>query len=113
MTESEERSEIERPLQVCKYTKVVNADRLGLTGRELETLEYVVNGYKNRRIAKAMVITVKTVEKHRQEVVNNLSNLAQHRLNGPELVIFLQINGMLEHTTTNLTPRPDSQYLDI
>jgi DNA-binding NarL/FixJ family response regulator len=43
-----------------------------LTPREMETLQLVAEGYPNKGIAVKLNISVKTVEKHRQQVMNKL-----------------------------------------
>jgi DNA-binding NarL/FixJ family response regulator len=44
----------------------------GLTEREKEVLVNIADGYSNREIANIMGISIKTVEKHRQQVMNKL-----------------------------------------
>ena len=44
-----------------------------LTQRERETLKLIAEGYKNREIADILCISVKTVEKHRSNLMNKLS----------------------------------------
>lgn len=43
-----------------------------LTGREKEIFRLVAEGYKNREIAEFLVISVKTVEKHRSNLMKKL-----------------------------------------
>ena len=43
-----------------------------LSTREWETLEYVAKGYSKKEIAGFLHISVKTVEKHTQSVMNKL-----------------------------------------
>lgn len=43
-----------------------------LTPRELEVLTYIAEGYTNREIAEALVISVKTVDRHRENIMNKL-----------------------------------------
>ncbi|TIH19115.1 DNA-binding response regulator [Marinifilum sp. JC120] len=43
-----------------------------LTGREREVLKQVLAGYKNREIADLLVISIKTVEKHRSNFMRKL-----------------------------------------
>ncbi len=43
-----------------------------LTEREREVLKQVLAGYKNREIADLLVISVKTVEKHRSNFMKKL-----------------------------------------
>ncbi|WP_320009262.1 response regulator transcription factor [Maridesulfovibrio sp.] len=43
-----------------------------LTEREREILKHVLSGYKNREIADLLVISIKTVEKHRSNLMKKL-----------------------------------------
>ena len=43
-----------------------------LTPRELEVLQLIAEGYSNKLIAGELFISVKTVEKHRQQLMNKL-----------------------------------------
>jgi len=47
--------------------------KLNLTRREQEVLKLIARGFPNKGIAPAMGISVKTVEKHRQQVMNKLN----------------------------------------
>ena len=58
------RSSIHRPSDQKKPTK--------LTPRELEVLQLVAEGYANKQIAAELFISVKTVEKHRQQLMHKL-----------------------------------------
>ena len=53
-----------------------------LTDREKEVLYYISQSYKNKQIAKALFICVKTVEKHKQNMIKKLKlkNTAQLRI---------------------------------
>jgi DNA-binding NarL/FixJ family response regulator len=44
-----------------------------LTAREAEVLQLVASGYSNREAAVQMGISIKTIEKHRQQVMNKLN----------------------------------------
>lgn len=44
-----------------------------LTAREVEVLKIIGEGYTNKEIAVRMGISIKTVEKHRQQVMNKLN----------------------------------------
>jgi DNA-binding NarL/FixJ family response regulator len=44
----------------------------GLTGRELQVLRMVAEGASNKQVAAALEISIKTVEKHRQQLMNKL-----------------------------------------
>jgi RNA polymerase sigma factor (sigma-70 family) len=43
-----------------------------LTPREQEIFQLVAEGYKNREIAEMLVVSVKTVEKHRSNLMQKL-----------------------------------------
>ncbi|HEY0457341.1 MAG TPA: LuxR C-terminal-related transcriptional regulator, partial [Verrucomicrobiae bacterium] len=44
-----------------------------LTTREAEVLQLIAEGYANKQIAGELGISIKTVEKHRQQVMNKLN----------------------------------------
>ncbi|HWI57289.1 MAG TPA: response regulator transcription factor [Bacillota bacterium] len=44
-----------------------------LTSRETEVLQLIAEGFSNKQIAGELCISVKTVEKHRQQVLNKLN----------------------------------------
>jgi len=44
-----------------------------LTAREMEVLQLVAEGYVNKQIASELSISIKTVEKHRQQVMDKLN----------------------------------------
>ena len=44
-----------------------------LTSREAEVLQLIAEGYANKQIAAELSISIKTVEKHRQQVMNKLN----------------------------------------
>jgi len=44
-----------------------------LTAREIEVLQLVAQGYSNREAATKLDISIKTIEKHRQQVMNKLN----------------------------------------
>lgn len=58
------RSSINRSPDQTKPTK--------LTPRELEVLQLVAEGYANKQIAAELFISIKTVEKHRQQLMHKL-----------------------------------------
>jgi DNA-binding NarL/FixJ family response regulator len=62
--------EIARRLQESR-SAAAEADEL--TGREKEALEFIAQGLRNKEVAAAMGISIKTVEKHRQSVMNKLN----------------------------------------
>src|ERR1043166_2787892 len=44
-----------------------------LTSREAEVLQLIAEGFSNKQIAGELIISIKTVEKHRQQVMNKLN----------------------------------------
>lgn len=46
---------------------------LELTSREAEVLQLIAEGFSNKQIAAELCISIKTVEKHRQQVMNKLN----------------------------------------
>lgn len=44
-----------------------------LTPREHEVLTYIAEGYTNREIAEALIISVKTVDRHRENIMQKLN----------------------------------------
>ena len=48
------------------------AGKTPLTPREREVLTYIAEGYTNREIAEALVISIKTVDRHRENIMNKL-----------------------------------------
>lgn len=44
-----------------------------LTSRESEVLQLIAEGFSNKQIAAELAISIKTVEKHRQQVMNKLN----------------------------------------
>ena len=51
-----------------------------LTKREKEVLHYICLGYKNREIANMLVISIKTVEKHKEHIMEKLNLKHRHEL---------------------------------
>lgn len=49
-----------------------NPEKQMLTSREEQVLQLIANGCPNKRIAAELGISIKTVEKHRQQVMNKL-----------------------------------------
>jgi DNA-binding NarL/FixJ family response regulator len=47
--------------------------KMNLTSRELETLQLIAEGHPNKQIAAQLCVSIKTVEKHRQQVMNKLN----------------------------------------
>lgn len=60
-----------------------------LTHREAETLKLIAEGLKNKEIAEHLCVSVKTVEKHRANVMRKLD---LH--NGPALTAYAFANGL-------------------
>ncbi len=57
-----------------------------LTSREAEVLQLIAEGFANKQIAAELCISIKTVEKHRQQVMNKLNihdvaGLTRHAMN--------------------------------
>jgi DNA-binding NarL/FixJ family response regulator len=63
------REQTRRSLSEAPLAKVVNAE---LTLREAEVLQLIAEGFANKQIAAELGLSVKTVEKHRQQVMNKL-----------------------------------------
>jgi DNA-binding NarL/FixJ family response regulator len=51
----------------------VDARTQRLTSRETEVLQLVAEGKANKQIASELSLSIKTVEKHRQQVMNKLN----------------------------------------
>jgi DNA-binding NarL/FixJ family response regulator len=47
--------------------------RKALTPREAQVLQFIVEGLTNKQVAQEIQVSVKTVEKHRQEIMNKLN----------------------------------------
>ncbi|HUR45648.1 MAG TPA: response regulator transcription factor [Candidatus Saccharimonadales bacterium] len=66
-----------RLLEKCRETFVnggaVKRKGNTLTTREAEVLQLIAEGYANKQIAAELGISIKTVEKHRQQVMNKLN----------------------------------------
>lgn len=52
---------------------LVKADRIRLTSRESEVLQLVAEGSANKQVAAQLGISIKTVEKHRQHLMDKLN----------------------------------------
>jgi DNA-binding NarL/FixJ family response regulator len=65
-----------------------------LTSREAEVLQLVAEGYANKQIAAELSISIKTVEKHRQQAMNKLNI---HDIAG--LTRYAIAKGWVEHST--------------
>jgi DNA-binding NarL/FixJ family response regulator len=56
------------------FTRGQPARKAGeLTSREAEVLQLIAEGFSNKQIAGELCISIKTVEKHRQQVMNKLN----------------------------------------
>ena len=66
-----------RLLQQCRDSftngKVVKKTGEHLTSRETEVLQLIAEGYANKQIADVLGISIKTVEKHRQQLMDKLN----------------------------------------
>ena len=70
-----------------------------LTARELQVLKLIAGGGSNKEIALDLEISIKTVEKHRQQVMNKLgihdvAGLTRHAIS----------KGIIESNATGLQP---------
>src|SRR5206468_8396984 len=79
-----------------------------LTSREAEVLQLIAEGKANKQIAAELCVSIKTVEKHRQQVMNKLNI---HDVAG--LTRYAISKGMVERTVavvasvpTNPAPQP-------
>lgn len=56
----------------------VRAEAARLTGRQTEILQLIAEGYATKQIADLLSLSVKTIEKHRQDLMNvlNIHNIA-------------------------------------
>jgi len=62
----------ERTYQATTEAKPAAAPEVELTLREAEVLQLIAEGFANKQIAAELGLSVKTVEKHRQQVMNKL-----------------------------------------
>jgi DNA-binding NarL/FixJ family response regulator len=69
-----------------------------LTSRQSEVLQLIAEGYPNKQIAGVLSLSIKTVEKHRQELMNklNIHNIAM-------LTRYAVSNGVIE---ADFLPKP-------
>jgi DNA-binding NarL/FixJ family response regulator len=72
-----------------------------LTVREMEVLQLIAEGHSNRQIARELFISIKTVEKHRQQLMNKL---AIHDVAG--LTRYAVSKGVIENPKSSDKPRP-------
>ena len=73
-----------------------------LTARELEVLQLVAEGYPNKQIAGVLCISIKTVEKHRQQVMNKLkihdiAGLTRYAVATHVISVSPILNGDVQH----------------
>ena len=87
------RTMVNRPPGERKSTK--------LTPRELEVLQLVAEGYANKQIAAELFISIKTVEKHREQLMRKLDI---HDVAG--LTRYAITNGIIETAQGLDTTRP-------
>src|SRR5713226_5597128 len=73
-----------------------------LTGRELQVLQLVASGQRNRDVAGALVMSVRTVESHMRHVMQKLGarNRTQAVVKAERLGLMVPVNG------NNGTPPP-------
>jgi len=69
-------------------------DDLPLTTRETEVLVYLANGFTNKEIATRLMISVKTVETHRANIMKRLGLQTRS-----DLVEYALKNGYMEMPT--------------
>jgi DNA-binding NarL/FixJ family response regulator len=76
--------------KVVKPAALKGEKNLGLTNRELEILQQIVNGKSNKEIASDLLLSVNTVSVHR---ANIMETLGIH--NTAELVVYAIKNGLV------------------
>jgi DNA-binding NarL/FixJ family response regulator len=64
---------LEQTRDAFRYGGQNSASRRSLTPRETEVLQLVAEGNTNREMAAALVISIKTIEKHRQALMDKLN----------------------------------------
>jgi len=64
---------VDQTRDAFRYGGQNSASRRSLTPRETEVLQLVAEGNTNREMAAALVISIKTIEKHRQALMNKLN----------------------------------------
>lgn len=62
-----------RLLDLCRNGRKNSKQNVELTSRELEVLQLVAEGNGNKQIASVLNLSIKTVEKHRQKLMNKLN----------------------------------------
>jgi DNA-binding NarL/FixJ family response regulator len=81
--------------RAASRTGVVGQATVSLTTREAEVLQMIAEGKPNKQIAAELCISIKTVEKHRQQVMNKLNI---HDVAG--LTRYAISKGVIESTPT-------------
>jgi DNA-binding NarL/FixJ family response regulator len=86
-----------RLLERCRDSlttgQVVKSQGEHLTSREAEVLQLIAEGYANKQIADVLGISIKTVEKHRQQLMDKLKI---HDIAG--LTRYASAQGVIERT---------------
>lgn len=75
---------------VREFTQPAQGPRPELTPRELEVLTLIAEGYTNRQIAERLYISVKTVDRHRENILRKL-----HLHSRVELVRYALERGLI------------------
>ena len=60
--------------------EIKNSGEKELTGREKEVLRYISLGYTNQEIADKLIVSVKTIEKHKYHIMEKLDLKRRHEL---------------------------------
>ncbi|MCB0068011.1 MAG: response regulator transcription factor, partial [Caldilineaceae bacterium] len=77
---------------MAEQTPAASQERVeSLTPRETEVLTYIAEGFTSREIADTLVISVKTVERHRENIMTKLD--IHNRV---ELVKFAIRKGLIQ-----------------
>jgi two-component system, NarL family, response regulator NreC len=82
----------------------VDTQQPELTRRELEVLRLIVQGYTNQQIASQLVLSVRTVESHRANLMSKLE-----LRNRAELVHYAKEHGLLEPTVNGPEPQTSAR----
>lgn len=78
-----------------------------LTPRELEVIKLIARGYANKQIAGELSVSIKTIEKHRQQLMNKLNI---HDIAG--LTRYAISKGMIEAPIFSYKPAEPSQQIN-
>jgi DNA-binding NarL/FixJ family response regulator len=90
--------------QTCRVPETdgpIRTPAVSLTSREVEVLQLIAEGYANKQIASELALSVKTVEKHRQAVMNKLNI---HDI--PGLVRHAVAKGIIEMNRAGVPTEP-------